>query len=116
MSGGIAGPRSLLNLDLSETGALMSLNLLEIDTNWAYYGHTTPLDPMAGFKEIMRLQPWLNPGDGVGHVIDCIVKLFPRLFNIFEIADVDTPSCRPVSANVTAYSVLSRNSGDVIRL
>ena len=42
---------------------------------------------------------------GVGHVVGYIDKLFPRLFNIFEIADVDTPSCRPVSANVTPYSV-----------
>ena len=53
---------------------------------------------------------------GVGHVVGYIDKLFPRLFNIFEIADVDTPSYRPVSANVTPYSVLSRNSGAVIRL
>ena len=49
----------------------------------------------------------LNPDacGGVGYVVDYIDKLFPRLFNIFEIADVDTPSCRPVSANVTPYSV-----------
>jgi len=25
-------------------------------------GHTTPLDPMADFEEIIRLQPWLKPG------------------------------------------------------
>jgi len=52
----------------------------------------------------------------IGDVVDYVDKLFHRLFNIFEIADVDTPSCRPVSANVTPYSVLSRNSGAVIRL
>jgi hypothetical protein len=35
---------------------------LEIDTGLAQYGHTAPVDPMAGFEEIMGLQPWLKPG------------------------------------------------------
>jgi len=54
-------PSEFMNIDWSETGALMSLNSLEIGNSWAEYGYTTPLDPMAGFKEIMKLQPWLKP-------------------------------------------------------
>ncbi len=54
--------------------------------------------------------------DGVGHVVDYIAKHFPQLFNVLKIADVDKPSCHPVCDNVTAYSVLNRNSGAVIRL
>ena len=38
-----------------------------------------------------------------GNVVDYNDKLFPHLFNIFEIAAVYTASCRPVSANVTTY-------------
>ena len=44
----------------------------------------------------------------VGDVVDYIDKLFPRLFNIFETADVDTPGCRPVSADVIPYSIIQR--------
>ena len=44
---------------------------------------------------------------GLGDVVDYIDKPSPRLSNIFETADVDTPSCRPVSANVMPYSVIN---------
>jgi len=30
----------------------------------------------------------------------------PRLFNIFEIADVETPGCRPVSPDVISYYII----------
>jgi len=42
----------------------------------------------------------------IGDVDDYIDKPFPRLFNIFEIADVDTPGCRPVSAYALPYSII----------
>ena len=43
---------------------------------------------------------------GMGNVVDYIDNLFPRLFNIFEIADVETPGCRSVSAYALPYSII----------
>ena len=43
---------------------------------------------------------------GICDVVDYIDKRFPRLFNIFYIADVDTPGFRPVSPDVMTYSII----------
>ncbi|MCK4783748.1 MAG: hypothetical protein KAV87_08365 [Desulfobacteraceae bacterium] len=59
----------------------------------------------------MRRSAWiflLDYRGDVGDVVDYVDKLFPRLFNIFETADVDTPGYRPVSADVIPYSIIQR--------
>jgi len=59
--------------------------------------------------DTFTLQPLLQTHgirDGIGNIVGYIDKLFPRLFNIFEIADVETPSCRPVSADVISYPII----------
>lgn len=42
----------------------------------------------------------------MGYLVGYIDKSSPRLFNIFETADVETPGCRPVSAYALPCSII----------
>jgi hypothetical protein len=42
----------------------------------------------------------------MGYLVGYIDKSSPPLFNIFEIADVETPGCHPVSAYALPYSII----------
>ena len=42
----------------------------------------------------------------MGYLVGYIDKPSPRLFNIFEIADVETPGCRPISAYALPRSII----------
>ena len=57
------GSEILQEYRLKYDGAFKGWNLLEIDAIWAWSGHTTPLDPMAGFEKIIRHKPQLDNPD-----------------------------------------------------
>jgi len=50
---------------------------------------------------------YLSETSLVLHVSVSISRPSPLLFNIFVTADVGTPGCRPVSANVIPYSIIN---------